>query len=378
MQLSFPVHHLFQALKRFDNQHLPIDLFLSQYFRAHKALGSKDRLFVAEAIYGMTRWRSLLDYLVDGSPSWEKRYAIFCSFQPDYFLQVESIPLHTRVSFPKELFELIEADHGRSKAIQFCQVANTQAPITIRINPMKTTREALLSKWEALYDVYPCEHSPLGIVFKKRIPLVSLPEFKEGLFEIQDEASQLAAALVKAKPGESVLDFCAGSGGKSLAFAHLLENKGQIYLHDIRPAILEQAKKRMKRAGVQNVQPLSSDHAQLAKLKKKMDWVFVDAPCSGTGTLRRNPDQKWKFSLALVNRLVGQQKVIFEKALSFVKTGGYIIYATCSILKAENEHQIEHFMNHYSLELLESPFTALPSLGGMDGFFAAVFRKTGE
>lgn len=376
MKLSFPEHHLFQALKRFDNQHLPIDLFLSQYFRAHKALGSKDRLVITEAIYGMTRWRLLLDYLVDGSPSWEKRYAIFRSFQPEHFLHVQTIPLHTRVSFPKELFTMLETDHGQKQAIELCQIANTQAPVTVRANLLKTTRDDLLGRWQSLFDVYPCELSPAGIVFKKRVPLVSLPEFKEGLFEIQDEASQLAAGLVDAKPGDNVLDYCAGSGGKSLAFAHRLKNMGQIYLHDVRPLILEQAKKRLKRAGIQNAQVLTPYHVQIPHLKKKMDWVLVDAPCSGTGTLRRNPDQKWKFSFALLNRLIGQQRIIFEKALSFVKSGGFIVYATCSILKAENENQLEHFLKHYPLELISPPFTSLPAFGGMDGFFAAVFKRT--
>jgi 16S rRNA (cytosine967-C5)-methyltransferase len=375
MKISFPESHLFQLLKQFENQHLPIDLFLSHYFRSHKALGSKDRQLIAGAVFGMIRWKGLLDYLIGNNASWEQRYAVFRSFQPANYLLINSIPNHVRVSFPKELFILMEQDFGLEKAIHLCQVSNQEAPITIRINPLKTTREHMLSRWNGRYEISPCESSPFGIQFKKRIPLTATPEFKEGLFEIQDEASQLVGCLVHAKPGQQVLDYCSGAGGKALCFAHLLENTGQIYLHDIRPNILDQAKKRLCRAGIQNAQFLLEGHANLHRLQKKMDWVIADVPCTGTGTLRRNPDQKWKFSSTLLNRLVGQQRMIFEKALSFVKPGGKIIYSTCSILAAENEKQIEHFIARYQLEVAEPSFISLPTAQGMDGFFAAVLRK---
>ncbi len=373
MKLSFPEYHLFQLLRRFENQHLPLDLFLSQYFRAHKQLGSHDRRTISQAVYGMCRWQSLLDHLVEGQPSWEKRYALFRYFQPDQYLYVNTIPLHVRVSFPKELFALLVQDYGEEKAVRLCQISNTEAPITVRANPLKVERAQLLEKWKEL-DVTPCAHSPLGIQFKNRLPLVSFPEFKEGLFEIQDEASQCAARLVNVQPGDQVLDYCAGAGGKTLAFAHQMNNQGQIYLHDIRGYILEQAKKRLKRAGIQNVQFFHPEHPHLETLKKKMDWVLADVPCTGTGTLRRNPDQKWKFSLALLNRLVGQQRMIFERALSFVKPGGHIVYATCSLLHAENERQIEHFLETYPIKTVGDPFVSLPSYGGMDGFFAVCFK----
>ncbi len=375
MKLSFPEHHLFQLLKRYENQHLALDLFLSQYFKANKALGSKDRQLIAHAVYGMSRFKLLLDYLAGPAPNWEQRYAIFRSFQPNSYLSVNTIPLHVRVSFPEELFTLLKDAYGEEKAIELCQISNTEAPIAVRINPLKTTRAEMLSKWQAEYDVVPCEHSPFGIQFKKRVPLTSFPEFKEGFFEIQDEASQLAAALVKVKPQELALDYCSGAGGKTLGFAHLMKNTGQVFLHDIRANILEQARKRLKRAGIQNGQFLPAGHLALGKLKKKMDWVLVDAPCTGTGTLRRNPDQKWRFSVEMLERLVGQQRMIFEKGLSYLKPGGKIVYATCSMLPAENERQIEHFMKVYDLKLVDQPFVSLPSYGGMDGFFAATLSR---
>jgi len=147
MKISFPEYHLYQILKRFDNQHLPLDLFLSHYFRANKALGSKDRLVISEAIYGMTRWKSLLDFLVDKHPSWEKRYAVYQNIHPEQYLYANSIPLHVRVSFPKDLFALLEENYGQEKATRLCQICNTPAPTTVRVNPLKTTRDILLKQF---------------------------------------------------------------------------------------------------------------------------------------------------------------------------------------------------------------------------------------
>lgn len=375
MKTTFPEQHLFQILKRFENQHLPLDLFLSHYFRSHTALGSKDRRLIAHSIYGMIRWKSLLDHLIGPNPSWEQRYAFFCNFHPAHHLSTHTIPRHIRASFPQELYSLLEEDYSKGKAMDLCQACNTEAPITIRVNPLKVKREELLDRWGSLYQVAPCTHAPFGIQFHKREPLTALPEFRNGLFEIQDEASQIVASLVQALPGQKVLDYCSGAGGKTLAFAHQLENRGQIYLHDIRTTILEQAKKRLRRAGIQNVQFLPEGHPTLSKLKQKMDWVLADVPCSGTGTLRRNPDQKWKFSLTLLHRLVEEQRLIFEKALDYVKPGGKIVYSTCSILHIENQKQTDYFLQRYDLTLVSPPFVSLPSLGGMDGFFAAVFTK---
>jgi 16S rRNA C967 or C1407 C5-methylase (RsmB/RsmF family) len=204
------------------------------------------------------------------------------------------------------------------------------------------------------------------MIFHQKINFAELPEFQEGLFEIQDEASQLISMLVEATPKQQVLDYCAGSGGKTLAFAPLLKNSGQIYLHDIRPQILLKAKKRLCRAGIQNVQFC------LPKHKKSMDWVLVDAPCTGSGTLRRNPDMKWKFDSSLLNRLVAEQRQIFEQALEYLKPSGKIVYATCSLFPQENQDQIQYFQEKFGLKLAKEVFQSFPEKNGMDGFFAAV------
>lgn len=374
--VPFRLHHLYALLESYSNQRLPLDLFMSHYFRANKSLGSKDRAFIAETAYSLIRWQGLLDYLYPESPSWAQRYETYINMDLNEIIKREDIPPHIRVSFPKVLFDQIDAAYGMEKAIELCVISNNPAPTTIRVNTNKISREALFERWKDSYDISCSIHAPEGIAFNKRINFFDLPEYKEGFFEVQDEGSQLLAKCVDAKPGDQVMDFCAGSGGKTLAFAVQMKNQGQIYLHDIRVHALQEAKKRLKRAGIQNAQMILSDSPNLAKLKKKMNWVLVDAPCSGTGTLRRNPDMKWRFDEKTLPDLIGQQKTIFERALSFLRPDGRIVYATCSILPEENEKQVDYFIKTYNLTLEGTPYKTLPSHGGMDGFFGVVLKKS--
>lgn len=375
-KIPFREHHLFTLLTDYDNQNLPLDLFINQYFRAHKSLGSKDRGFIAETTYALIRWQGLLDEISPKPISWENRYKIFLETNLDEIQQNESIPLHIRVSFPKSLFEILENDYGTVKATELCQISNHPAPTVVRANVLKITRDALLERWRETYEVSPTIFSPFGIQYHKKINFFELPEFKQGLFEVQDEGSQLLAQMVQAKPGELVLDYCAGSGGKTLAFAPFMQQKGQIYLHDIRSYALQEARRRLKRAGIQNAQILNPDSSHLEKLKKKMNWVLVDAPCTGTGTMRRNPDMKWKFEPDVLMRLKGQQRMIFEKALSFMHPEGRIVYGTCSLLKKENQEQLAHFSKAYDLKIEGEIFQSYPTSGGMDGFFGVVLKRS--
>lgn len=377
-KVPYREHHLFTLLETYSQQTLPLDLFISHYFREHSALGSKDRAFIAETVYALVRWQGLLDYLISStspSTSWEDRYQTYLKTDFNELQQKEEIPLATRVSFPQPLFDLFVKSHGEETAQKLCLVCNTPAPTTIRVNSLKISRDDLLKRWQGIYDISPTAISSDGIIFHKKINFFQLPEFKEGLFEVQDEGSQLLAHLMKIQPGQQVLDYCAGSGGKTLAFAPTMQGKGQIYVHDIRPGALQEARNRLRRAGIQNYQILSPDSSHLSKLKKKMDWILVDAPCSGTGTLRRNPDMKWKFNEEMLTRLIGQQRMIFEKALSFLKPDGRIVYATCSLLKEENQMQVDHFLSTYSLEVEGELFQTLPALGQMDGFFGVVLKR---
>ncbi len=373
-QHSFREHHLFTILDLYEKQSHPLDLFLKNYFKSHRAVGSKDRKEICDALYAMIRWRSLIDHFCQKPITWKKRYQAFRELKPENHLCDLSIPVHVRASFPKSFYNLLESSLGIQKAWDFCSASNESAPTTIRINPAKTTRDELLKQWENQFDVAACLHSPLGIQFKKKENFFALPEFKAGLFEVQDEASQLIANLVNPKPTDHVLDYCAGSGGKTLAFAYKMKGRGQIFLHDIRPFALQEAKKRLKRAGIQNAQLLLPDSPYKKQLLHSMDWVLVDAPCSGTGTLRRNPDMKWKFDLEMVSRLTSLQKEIVQEALSFLKPGGHLVYATCSVLPQENEMQIEYFQKELSLRLVSPPLQTFPSTNAMDGFYGAVFR----
>lgn len=374
-KLPFREHHLFEIIYGYEEKNIPIDLWVSQYFRAHSSLGSKDRAYIAETFYALMRWQGALDFIAGGSPNWQKRLEVYNETDFSALHGDETIPPHVRVSFPKELFDLFVANFGQEEALKLCYDSNFPAPTVVRANALKISREALFEKWKTTYAVSPTQQSPWGIVFHKKINFFSLPEFREGLFEVQDEASQLIAGLLEATPGQQVLDYCSGSGGKALAFAPLLKQKGQIYLHDIRERVLLEARRRLKRAGIQNSQVIKPNDLKLKKLKKQMDWVFADVPCSGTGTLRRNPDMKWKFDVSSLSRLCGLQREIFEKALSFLKPDGKIVYATCSILKQENQDQVDHFLQTYNLKIVGKTFQSFPRSGEMDGFFGVVLER---
>lgn len=366
MRHPFCDHHISAFLEDYAKSQKPLDLALSEYLRAHKSIGAHDRRTMGETLYGMVRWKTLIDYFCPSLHSLD-RLKCFRNISLEQCKENSAIPEPARLGINDFLYSRFCALFGIEKTRDLCHILNTPAPTTIRVNLLKTTREALLELWQGKFDIAPCVKASTGIQFKKREPLFTLPEFKAGLFEVQDEGSQLVAALVQAKPGDHVLDYCSGSGGKTLAFAPAMQGKGQIYLYDNRPWILTEARKRLNRAGIQNV--------QFVLPKKKMDWVLVDVPCSGTGTLRRNPDAKWKIDAPMIERLVQQQRDIVKDALQHLKPGGRFVYATCSLLPDENEQQVDYFLKNHPLVLEGAPLSLWPEEGGMDGFFAAVFKK---
>ena len=250
MKISFRNYHLLQLLNEYEITKLPADVLMGQYFRIHKALGSKDKRFVSETFYGLIRWKGLIDHLCSSPILWQTRLDWYMLNQPKDFINDASLPTYIRTSFPQEYFYLIEKNYGLDKAIEICLACNEIAPTSIRINTLKISRQELLEKWKNLYEVIPCSHSKIGIQFLKKINFFELDEFHAGFFEVQDEASQLVSELVDACPNQQILDYCAGAGGKTLAFAPKMQNKGQIYLHDIRKKALLEAKKRLARAGV--------------------------------------------------------------------------------------------------------------------------------
>lgn len=346
--MKFRQYHLCAVLKSFESTSAPLDALLSRYFRSHKAIGSKDRSFISETAFHFVRYKNLYHH---------------CNKRPEEEVPIGdlTLPQHLRYGMPEELYHKLVEHYGEA-AEEICKISNTRAPLTVRANTLKITPQELFKKWDGKYLVSFCKYAPNGIHFQERINFFSLSEFKEGLFEIQDESSQIAATLVKAGPGDLVLDFCAGAGGKTLAFAPLMKNKGQIFLHDIRPLALQKARKRLLRAGIQNVQFRLPPRG-------KMDIVVVDVPCTGTGTLRRNPDLKWRFNLKNLASLVLLQREIVQEAATYLKPGGRLIYMTCSLLPDENERQIPFFGGQ-----IEQIFQTLPILNGQDGFYAVSLK----
>lgn len=374
-RISFRDHHLIHFLKNWSESKAPLDQAWGDYLRAHKSIGAHDRRVMGQTLFGMVRWKSLIDTFCP-SDSFVEKLATFRGLDLARCFKDSALPEDVRLGLPPFLFRRFQAIFGSEKTKELGMILNEEAPVTIRANLLKTTREDLLAKWPE-FSPKPCVQAPAGIQFTGRPPLFTLPEFKEGFFEVQDEGSQLIADWVDPRPGQQVLDFCSGSGGKTLAFAPKMAGRGQIFLHDIRPSILIEAKKRLKRAGIQNAQCVEPGHAQLKALKNKLDWVLADVPCSGSGTLRRNPDAKWHIDASMVERLIQEQRKITQEALEYVRPKGHFVYATCSLLPEENETQVTFFLENHPLELVKEPLSLLPERGGMDGFFVALFRKRG-
>ncbi|MGB9154674.1 MAG: RsmB/NOP family class I SAM-dependent RNA methyltransferase, partial [Alphaproteobacteria bacterium] len=260
------------------------------------------------------------------------------------------------------------------------------ATLDLRINPLKTTREEILQALKEMgHKAEACKLSPWGVRVFERPSLSALPMLKNGLVEIQDEGSQMVARIVDAKPGERIVDFCAGAGGKTLAIAATMENKGKIIACDVMEGRLKRSTERFRRAGLHNIETrvLSSERDPWVKKHKgSFDRVLTDAPCSGTGTWRRNPDARWRPLGPGLEKLLNTQAEILDSAARLVKGGGKLIYATCSLLPDENEQQIEKFLAaHPDFTLtpcgLEgADYLALsPAQHSTDGFFAAVMTK---
>lgn len=392
------VRHLENALIHFDHlsssSHQPLDLFLRQYFAAHVRappalpahgdgrggrrinLNDADKAWVTAHMYEILRWKGLLDYVSPPPNTWPNRLRTYASSDRwrSHTLN-SSLPSHVRCSFPESLFRRMETSFGTKKAMDICFVLNESHHTYLRVNPLRCSRDLLykyLSNKEVAVEK--CLYSHLGLRIVDHQRLLDLPEYKQGLLEMQNEASQLVALKVHCKPGEKVLDYCAGSGGKSLVYGTLMENKGKLYLHDIRPHMLAQAKIRMKRAGIRNFHLLHPTDRLHPFLKQKMDWVVVDVPSSCTGALRRNPDRKWNYTDKELYDLIDIQRDIFQKALEYMNPEGKIMYSTCSVLDEENVQQVTYFCEKHGLCLSYPPFHALPQSKGMDGFFCAVFE----
>jgi 16S rRNA (cytosine967-C5)-methyltransferase len=345
----------------------PADHLIDQYFRNHRQMGSKDRAFAAETVYGCLRRKGELEalmapclpaelsdqerarwlvatYLLKHS-GWSGRALTEAGFHDVEALvarvrntKTEDLPFSARINMPDWLAEKLVKQYGEAEAVQLSEALNRAAQVGIRVNTLRTDRDMLAKRLTASEN--PCEpmkYSPIGLQRDKRGPLFNTEEFKEGLFELQDEGSQLLGLLTEAEPKQKIMDFCAGAGGKTLELAAMMQNTGALYALDVSAGRLERLKPRLARAGAYNAQSFAIRDERDALIKQweaGMDAVLIDAPCSGTGTLRRNPDVKWRsIDLDMLTKL---QADILESACRLVRPGGRLVYATCSLLEEEN------------------------------------------
>lgn len=367
----FREKHLLALLSAYEKSGGPIDNALREYCQKQRALGSKDRKYIGEVAYEMIRFKRLIDSSIEGEISWQTRLEAYKKgiFRSSVF--VNGQPEDVQVSFPKFLFDRLVRSLGKEETMRVCRVSNERAPTTIRVNSLKTTREKLLANWEG--DILPTVSalSPYALNVAPNSNLLGMKAYKEGFFEIQDEASQIAALRLDVAPGMRVLDMCAGSGGKTLAFAPIMEGRGQIFLYDIRENVLLAAKKRLARAGIQNFQIVDPEKKKIKIFLGRFDRILLDVPCSGTGTIRRNPDIKWRLTNEEIDLYIATGKTLFQEALKYLKPGGKIVYTTCSVLAEENQELIDFFEKTYPVKRCIPDFISTPFSGGMDGFFSA-------
>jgi 16S rRNA (cytosine967-C5)-methyltransferase len=296
---------------------------------------------------------------------------------------VEYIPAYH--SHPRWIVEKWITESGSVKEVEaLCRANNMEPPLTIRVNTLKSE---IISLQKMLgEDGYPSSRtgiSPFGLIVDKKEGIFKTRAFKEGFFEVQDEGSQLVTLLTRAKPGELVIDACAGNGGKSLFLSSLMKNRGTIIASDLSPVKLANLRKRATKAGAFNIKTANKE--SLTEYDGKGDCVFIDAPCSGMGVFRRNPDSKWRLTPDDVKELAAKQKEILSEFSRLVRPGGRLVYATCTISKEENEDNVHGFLNenkdfHLVPEMSgliseDGFFRSLPHINNTDGFFGAVMIK---
>jgi 16S rRNA (cytosine967-C5)-methyltransferase len=404
-----------QVLK-FDH---PADAVVSRYFREHRSLGPRERATLAETAYAVVRKKLLFEHFAgSGSGPRERRLAILGFAGPRDFLKsalneqekawldacdaVDPATLSERHrhNMPEWLVEPLKAQLG-DDFWPLVEALQQPAPLDLRVNALTDKREDVRHELKlAGIAAQPTPYSPWGLRVDGKPALTRLDAFARGAIEVQDEGSQLLALLTDARRGQMVVDFCAGAGGKTLALGAAMRNTGRLYAFDVSAHRLDNLKPRLARSKLSNVHPAAIAHERDERIKRlagKIDRVIVDAPCSGLGTLRRNPDLKWRQSPQSVAELVAKQAAILESAARLLKPGGRIVYATCSLLRAENEEIAAAFSAAHPefrrlpvRELLEQakvPDAASlcseggqdlrlwPQRHGSDGFYAAAWEK---
>jgi 16S rRNA (cytosine967-C5)-methyltransferase len=397
----------------------PADAVVSAFFRKHRALGPRERHTLAETTYTVLRQRYRWSHLAQsGSGALERRMAILAWQGSETFLRSAlgpheqawlqevaavdpaRLPEKARHNLPDWLASALRQETG-DDFWPLVAAMEQAAPLDLRVNLLKARREEVL---QALADqslqAEPTPWSPWGVRLQGKPALQKLPLFEQGHVEVQDEGSQLLAAMLQPRRGEMVVDFCAGAGGKTLALGAVMRNTGRLYAFDVSGHRLDGLKPRLARSGLSNVYPAQIAHERDDRIKRlsgKIDRVLVDAPCSGLGTLRRNPDLKWRQSPEALAELQVKQAAILASAARLLKPGGRLVYATCSLLARENEEVAAAFSAAHpgfqplpaaqalqaagverAEELVSGPYLKTrPHRHHMDGFFAAAWERQG-
>ncbi len=393
----------------------PADVKLGLFFKQHRDLGTKDRAFVAESVYGVLRRKAFLMYVAEGNDPRKLLLAylirvlgtstrdlseVLNAQQMEWAQAIkakktEGMTKAEKADLPEWFWDKLVVQYGEEEALAIARSMHQQASLDLRVNIIKASREDVIAKFESeKTEIKPTPYTPYGLRMPQKMTISKHPFFVDGKIEVQDEGSQLLAQLVAPRRGEMIADFCAGAGGKSLAIGALMRNSGRIYAFDVSEKRLQNLGIRLKRSGLSNLhsQVISSEaDPKLKRLFGKFDRVLVDAPCSGLGTLRRNPDLKWRQQPKDVEELNVKQTNILARASKLVKAGGRLIYATCSLLRDENEQIAEAFLQsnpefflvpantilaQQEIDLDTGEYLKLlPHLHQTDGFFAAVFEK---
>ncbi|HQT01305.1 MAG: SAM-dependent methyltransferase [Hydrogenophilales bacterium 16-64-46] len=389
----------------------PADAVLSAFFRDNRKLGARDRAFVAEAVFGVLRRYRYLSVVVPAanprtlivawlikargmSGATLEQFARPELIQHIRSAKTENLPLGVAAELPDWVVEKLQVTRSDADILTLGRALQQAAPLDVRVNAFKADRDAMLAKLQGeglLVEATP--YSPWGLRFRDHPAINRHPLFLDGTLEVQDEGSQLLALLLGARRGEMVCDFCAGAGGKTLAIGAMMASTGRLYAFDVADKRLANLKPRLARSGLSNVMPqliASETDTRVKRLAGKLDRVLVDAPCSGLGTLRRNPDLKFRQSPQSVAELTVKQAAILRAAAKLLKPGGRLVYATCSLLAEENEAIVEAFLaeggfnRESAADLLAQnrivldtgdTLTLSPATHGTDGFFAAVVTR---
>ncbi len=393
----------------------PADTTL-RYFFKNERIGSNERALVAETVFGVLRHRLLLEAACDGNAT-PRRMALayLVKFGGYNLREIEPVlkrdekewlaiakgtkyedqSLSVQAELPDWVIEKMRASYSDEEILTIGRAMQQGAPLDIRVNTLLAKREDVLQQLhEQNIEAVTTPYSPIGIRLKEKIPLNKDALFTTGKVEVQDEGSQLLGFLLAPKRNDMVVDFCAGAGGKTLMLSALMNSQGRLYAMDISEKRLANLKPRLKRSGASNIQPMLIAHENDLKVKRlsgKIDRVLVDAPCSGLGTLRRNPDLKFRQSPQSIVELNQKQTAILASASRLLKKGGRLVYATCSILPEENQHIVAAFLASHpdfvlrpAGEILQQQKIALemgdylelrPNLHATDGFFAAVLER---